>query len=81
MVDNSVDVQLVEKRVPVLPSSVLVQAKHGAKYHLGDTGGKNHHFIKFSHPLHELIDSWSLDHVHIMVLAFYFYRDCEVGLM
>ena len=42
---------------------------------------ENDNFVKFTNSLHERIHTWSLDHIYIVILAFNFYRNGEIGLM
>ena len=43
--------------------------------------GENDDFVDFANALEEGVDTGALDDVDVVVLAFNFYRDCEVGLM
>lgn len=42
---------------------------------------KNNDFVELSYPLHELVDTWSLDNVHVVEIALNFNRDGEIGLV
>jgi hypothetical protein len=65
MVNNLVNVKLIQERVAVLR----------------DRRRKDHHFIKLANPLHELINTWTFDDVDIVVIAFNFNRNREIGLV
>jgi len=65
MVDNLVDVQLIEKRIAIL----------------GHRGGKDDNLIELTNSLHELVDSWSLDYIDIMIVALNLHWYREVGLV
>lgn len=84
VMDNVMDVQLIEKRITVLPP--IISRCHGwitmcrrSATHLGDRGCEHDHFVQFTDPFHELIDSWSLDHVDVVILTFDFDRNSEVS--
>ena len=76
------DIQLVKERITIL--AVLAMYKHenraGVSY-FGDRGGKNNNFVKFSHTLHELINTRSLDDIHIVILSFNLDGNCEICLV
>jgi hypothetical protein len=79
----TVNVELVEKWIAVLKRALarcLLQMERLSSY-LGDTGGEYNHFVKFSHSLHELIDTGSFNHVHVVILSLDFDWDREISLM
>jgi hypothetical protein len=78
---NAMDVQLVQKWVAVLQTLVLETCRNWAKTYFGDGCGEHDNFIQLAHPLHELIDTRTLDNVYVVVLAFNLDRNGEVGLM
>ena len=92
MVDNVVDVQLVQQRITVL-RSVSIWSDRGKKKqkkelpkeiqftYLGNRRSEDNNFIELAHSLHELIYTWPLDDIHIMVVSFDFNGYCEVGLV
>ena len=49
--------------------------------YLGYGGCENYNFIKLANSLHELVDTWSLNDVHIVEIAFDLDRYCEISLM
>ena len=48
--------------------------------YFGNGGGEHDYFIKLSNPLHELVDSWPLDDVDIVVVALdlHWYREIRL---
>lgn len=60
-----VDIQLVEEGVAVLR----------------DWSREHDHLVQLAHPLHELVDAWTLDDINIVVVAFDLDRYCEVRLV
>ena len=42
---------------------------------------ENHDLIQFADAFHEGVNSWSLDHIHIVILAFNLDRNGKVGLV
>ena len=48
---------------------------------LAQTSSEHNDFVDLADTLEEGIDSWTLDHVDIVVLALDLYRDCEVCLV
>lgn len=49
--------------------------------YLGNRCGKHYDLVQLANPLHKLVDAWTLDHVHIVILALDFNRNCKVGLV
>jgi hypothetical protein len=80
VVDDTVDVELVEQWVTVLRTLAPTSKRCGRTY-LGNRGGKDNNFIQLANPLHELVDTWSLDDIYVVVLAFNLDGDGEVGLV
>ena len=82
VVDDSMDVELIEKGIAIL-ESINNRIKESAVpwTYLGNRCSENNNFVKLSNSFHESVDAGSLNHVHIMVLAFNLYRYSEVGLM
>lgn len=82
MVNNAVDVQLVQKRISVLRNVSMLQQKRCKRgTNLGNRCSEDNNFVQFTHSLHELIDTWPLDNVNIMILTLDLHRDREVCLM
>lgn len=82
VVDNIMDVQLIQQRITVLETWLAPiypkTASMSNQTHFRDRCSKDHHFVQFPDTFHELIDSGSLDHVNIVVLAFDLYRNSEI---
>jgi hypothetical protein len=80
VMNNSVDIQLVEKRITVLLTvSPLILSR--IMTNLGDTGSKHYHFIKFTNSLHELINARSFYDVDIVILTLNLHGYRKVCLM
>lgn len=65
VVDNVVNIELVKKWVAIFTNG----------------RGEDNDFIEFADALHELVDAGTFDDIHVMIGAFDFDRDGEVGLM
>jgi hypothetical protein len=85
VVDDTMDVELVKQRVTVLqklaPTSKNREGGRGGGAYLGNRGGEDDNFIQLAYPLHELVDTWSLDDIYVVVLAFNLDGDGEIGLV
>jgi hypothetical protein len=49
--------------------------------YLGNRGGEDNNFIQLADPLHELVDTGSLDNIYVVILAFNLDGDGKVGLV
>lgn len=49
--------------------------------YLGHRGSEDYNLVQLAYPLHEIIHTWSLYHVHIVVLPFNLHRNSEVRLV
>lgn len=83
VVDHLVNVELVKERVAILErASQRMRIKSArAVLYLRDRRCENHHFIQFTHPLHEFIDTGALDDIDIVVITLDLDGYCEVGLV
>lgn len=86
VMDHIVDIELVQERVAILKRLLDNDPKgmgtgHPGHTYLGDRSREDDDFIQLSYPLHELIYTRSLYDVHIVVVALYFYRNGEIGLV
>jgi hypothetical protein len=60
---------------------VLISPRKRWLTYLRNGRGKNHNLVQLADPLHELIHTWSLDDVYIVVLSLNLDGDSKVGLM
>lgn len=84
VVDNTMNIELVKQWVTVLHpiESVEIQPGYCAmETYLGNRCGEDDNFVQLTHPLHKLVYTRPLDNVHVMVVALYFYRYGEIGLV
>jgi hypothetical protein len=71
---------LIEERVTVL-EIVSYDFRLRREAYLRHGSSEDDHFVKLSNTSHEIVHTWTLDDVDVVILAFDFHRDCEVGLM
>jgi hypothetical protein len=81
VVDDTMNVELVKQRVTVLQKLAPTSKNCEGGAYLGNRGGEDDNFIQLAYPLHELVDTWSLDDIYVVVLAFNLNGDGEIGLV
>ena len=82
MLDDVVNVEVVQHGISVLPvvrqPSVVFLAEAA---HLGQACCKYYNFIDLPHALHEGVDAWPFDNIHVVYLVFNLDGNDKVGRM
>lgn len=81
VVNDAVDVQLIEERIAILERISRSQDRWRYRVYLRDRSRENNHFIEFSNPTHELVNTRALDDIDVVVLIFNLDWDREVCLV
>lgn len=66
------DVKLIQHWVGILrmkSSARLVKSRKKLRTHFAQTGSEHYDLVNFTHLLEEIVDSWSLDHIHIVPMV------------